>query len=173
MSISRHLSGLVLATSLIVAACTSGAGSPATSAPAGGTGAVTIGATSSGNLGTFLAGPDGRTLYTHAGDSVNTSTCSGGCLTAWPPLTVATGQQPTAGPGVTGVLATFARPDGSMWVTYNGLPLYYWQGDAKAGDVTGQGINGFSVAQVSGGAAASGAVGTAAPNATPAPTYKY
>ena len=144
MSISHHLPGLVLATSLIVAACTSGAGSPATSAPAGGTGAVTIG-----------------------------TTCSGGCLTAWPPLTVATGQQPTAGPGVTGVLATFARPDGSMWVTYNGLPLYYWQGDAKAGDVTGQGINGFSVAQVSGGAPASSAVGTAAPNATPAPTYKY
>ncbi len=37
-----------------------------------------------------------------------------------------------------------------MQVTYNGLPLYYWQGDAKPGDATGQGVGGFSVATVAG-----------------------
>ena len=26
------------------------------------------------------------------------------------------------------------------------MPLYYWQGDAKPGDITGDGIDGFSVA---------------------------
>ena len=158
MSTSHPLSGLVLATSLIVAACTSsGAGSPAAStsnAAPGGAETVTIGTTSSGNLGTFLTGPDGGTLYTHAGDSTNTSTCTGSCLTAWPPLTVAAGQQPTAGPGVTGQLATFVRPDGSLWITYDGLPLYHWQGDAKPDDATGQGVAGFSVATVAGGAPA-------------------
>ena len=31
------------------------------------------------------------------------------------------------------------------------MPLYYWQGDAKPGDVTGDGVNGFSVAKAAGG----------------------
>ncbi len=118
------------------------------------TGPVTIGAASSGKLGPFLTGPDGRTLYTHAGDSMNTSTCTGSCLTAWPPLTVTAGQHPTAGAGVTGKLGTFARTDGTTQVTYNGLPLYYWQGDAKAGDATGNGVGGFSVAAAAGSAPA-------------------
>jgi predicted lipoprotein with Yx(FWY)xxD motif len=88
------------------------------------------------------------TLYTHAGDSATTSTCTGQCATAWPPL--ATTGQPSAGTGVTGQLGTLTRVDGTMQVTYGGLPLYYWQGDTKGGDVTGNGVNGFSVATVSG-----------------------
>ena len=174
MSTLRRLSGFVLATSLVVAACSSGgSASPATSPPAGTAGTITIGTTSSGNLGTFLTGPDGKTLYIHAGDSKDTSTCTGGCLTAWPPLTVPAGQQPIAGPGVTGVLATFAGPGGSLWVTYNGLPLYSWQGDAKPGDVTGQGVNGFSVATASGAAPASGGAPASSGTGTPAPTRTY
>jgi predicted lipoprotein with Yx(FWY)xxD motif len=114
-------------------------------------GSVMVGSASSG-LGTFLTGPTGKTLYTHAGDSMNTSTCTGACLTAWPALTVASGEQPTAGSGVTGTLGTFSRSDGTLQVTYNGLPLYYWQGDSKAGDTTGQGVNGFTVALVAGSA---------------------
>ena len=94
---------------------------------------------------TFLTGPNGKTLYTHTGDSVNTSTCTGACLTAWP-LTLSAGQQPSAGAGVTGHLSTFARSYGSVQVTYNGLPPYYWQGDAKRMTTTGQAINGFAVA---------------------------
>jgi predicted lipoprotein with Yx(FWY)xxD motif len=37
-----------------------------------------------------------------------------------------------------------------MQVTSAGLPLYYWQGDAKPGDTTGDGVNGFSIAKVGG-----------------------
>lgn len=95
-----------------------------------------------------LTGPNGMTLYTHAGDSATSSTCTGGCATAWPPL-AATGQ-PMAGAGVTGQLGTESRADGTTQVTYGGLPLYYWQGDTKAGDVTGNGVDGFSVATVGG-----------------------
>jgi predicted lipoprotein with Yx(FWY)xxD motif len=58
--------------------------------------------------------------------------------------------QPTAGAGVTGKLGTLTRADGTMQVTSDGLPLYYWQGDAKPGDTTGDGVNGFSVAKVGG-----------------------
>ena len=101
-------------------------------------------------LGAVLTGANGLTLYTHAGDTATTSTCTGSCLAAWPPLTVATAQQAAAAPGVNGQLATFVRPEGSIQVTYDGQPLYYWQGDAKPGDVTGQGKAGFSVALASG-----------------------
>ena len=34
--------------------------------------------------------------------------------------------------------------------TLNGSPLYLWQSDKKAGDVTGQDVNGFYVVQASG-----------------------
>lgn len=139
---------LVAVASIALVACQPGAGGASSPSSAG---SVTVGSASS-NLGTFLTGPNGKTLYTHAGDSMNTSTCSGACLTAWPALTVASGQQPTAGSGVTGTLGTFSRSDGGLQVTYNGLPLYYWQGDTKAGDTTGQGVNGFTVALVAGSA---------------------
>ena len=32
----------------------------------------------------------------------------------------------------------------------NGSPLYMWQGDTKAGDATGQGVNGFYVVMANG-----------------------
>jgi Secreted repeat of unknown function len=48
-------------------------------------------------------------------------------------------------------------------VTYDGLPLYYWQGDAKPGDATGQGVGGFVVATVGGGSPALGG-GSPAPS---------
>ena len=154
----RTLTGLLVGATLLLAACSSGAGGypAATAAPAASAaaGAATVSAATAGSLGAILVGPDGRTLYTHSGDSMNASTCTGACLTAWPPLTAAAGQQVTAGPGVTGALGTFARSDGSQWVTYRGMPLYYWQGDAKPGDATGQGVEGFVVAAVSGTAAA-------------------
>jgi len=109
-------------------------------------GAVVV-ATASTTAGTVLVGPDGKTLYTHAGDSATSSTCTGGCLSAWPALVVPSGGTVTAGAGVTGTLATFTRSDdGTSQVTYNGKPLYYFASDAAAGDVTGNGVGGFVVA---------------------------
>jgi predicted lipoprotein with Yx(FWY)xxD motif len=149
MLVGRSIAALVVTASLVVGACTSsGPASAQSGGSAGGAGVVVVGTANSANLGTFLTGPNGMTLYTHAGDGPTTSTCTGGCATAWPPLT--TSGQPTAGVGVTGQLGTVSRPDGATQVTYDGLPLYYWQGDAKPGDVTGDGVNGFSVAKVGG-----------------------
>ncbi len=148
MSVTRVLTLFATAV-LVVAACTSSGASPAAiDGGASSAAGVIVGTASSPNFGTVLTGPNGMTLYTHAGDSATSSTCTGACATAWPPL--ATTGQPMAGAGVTGQLGTASRADGTTQVTYGGLPLYYWQGDAKAGDVTGNGVEGFSVATVGG-----------------------
>jgi predicted lipoprotein with Yx(FWY)xxD motif len=155
---------------LFVAGCTSSGGSAPTQVAAGSAapGGVVVGATNTPSFGMVLSGPNGLTLYTHAGDSATASTCDGSCATAWPPL--ATKGSPTAGAGLTGALGTLTRPDGSVQVTYGGLPLYYWQGDTKAGDVTGNGVEGFSVAKVD--ASGSGA-NPPAPASTSPTKYGY
>ncbi len=139
------------AVALLVAACSSSAGS-ATTAPTSGPSAApsaaspatmehTVGV-GSGAVGAYLIGPDGKTLYIFTPDSANTSTCVDGCAQAWPPLTVPSGTTPTGGDGVTGTLSTFARPDGTLQVAYDGAPLYFYSGDTAPGDTNGQGLNG-------------------------------
>jgi predicted lipoprotein with Yx(FWY)xxD motif len=39
-----------------------------------------------------------------------------------------------------GKLSTIKRDDGTMHVTYNGHPLYFYGGDGEAGQTNGQGI---------------------------------
>jgi predicted lipoprotein with Yx(FWY)xxD motif len=141
MAVPRTLAALILTASFIATACSASGGSPGGSPsvagqglPSGDAGAVAIGTASSRSLGTFLTGPNGMTLYTHAGDGPNASTCTGVSATARPPLTVTAGRQPTAGAGVTGKLPTLTRADGTTQVTYGGLPLYDWQGDPKPDD---------------------------------------
>ena len=123
------------------------ASSPASSAPSAGgsTGVVVDMATTS--LGPVLTNASGLTLYVHSGDTATSSTCTGTCATAWPPLAVAAGAAASAGTGVTGTLGTITRADGTTQVTYNGMPLYGWKNDTKPGDVTGQGVAGFSAAK--------------------------
>jgi len=86
-------------------------------------------------------------LYVHAGDGTNHSTCTGACIANWPAVLVAPGTKVTGGTGVHGHFATFKRSDGTTQVSYNGQPLYTWPGDLYAGDTTGQGLGGFSVAK--------------------------
>jgi predicted lipoprotein with Yx(FWY)xxD motif len=140
-----RLLSVLLATVLLVAACGSGGGA-ATNPPAGGA-SVTVGVATSASLGQILTGANGMTLYTHAGDTATTSSCTGTCATTWPPLFVTGGAQAALGSGVTGAVASFTRSDGmGTQVTYNGKPLYYWTGDKVAGDTTGQGVEDFVVA---------------------------
>jgi predicted lipoprotein with Yx(FWY)xxD motif len=109
-------------------------------------------ATASTDLGTFLTGKNGLTTYMFANDTApGVSTCTGDCATKWPPVTVPAGNTVSAGDGVTGVLGLIPAADGSSQVTYDGHPLYYWQGDTDAGQTNGQGIGGvWFVADVSG-----------------------
>ena len=49
---------------------------------------ITVGAAQD-DLGTYLVGPEGKTLYYFTRDiTPGVSVCSGGCLDAWPPLLV-------------------------------------------------------------------------------------
>jgi len=165
MSLNRVVGSLAIAV-LAVAACTSGAGTSGTSGGTSNAAGVLVGSASSPDFGTVLTGPNGMTLYTHAGDTATSSTCTGACATTWPPLE--TKGQPKAGTGVTGQLGTVTRPDGTTQVTYGGLPLYYWQGDTKVGDATGNGVEGFSIATVKGSGSAP-AASMPAPAASAAP----
>lgn len=110
-------------------------------APSPSAGAATVEATEVGSLGTVLvAGSNGMTVYTFTMDvkDSGTSNCSGDCLVNWPALTVPAGVTPTGGAGVTGALATITRADdGTIQVTYNGLPLYFFVGDTAPGDSNG------------------------------------
>lgn len=102
--------------------------------------AITL-ATATSDLGTFLTGADGLTLYYFTKDTTpGVSVCEGDCAVAWPPLTVPVGNWPAAGEGVTGVVGVAPRSDGTWQVTYDGRPLYYWKDDKAAGDTTGQGV---------------------------------
>ena len=91
-------------------------------------------------LGKIFTDYDGKTLYRYTKDTQNSSVCSGGCATAWPPL--AASESLKLPEGVPGTLATITRSDGTKQVTYNGIPLYHYAKDAKPGDTTGQGVGG-------------------------------
>jgi predicted lipoprotein with Yx(FWY)xxD motif len=95
------------------------------------------------SLGRILVGAGGRTLYHYSSEQKNVVKCVGSCAATWPPLLVAAGAKPVAGPGVAAsLLGTVKRPDGKLQVTYARLPLYLFSGDSKAGDVKGQGEGG-------------------------------
>jgi predicted lipoprotein with Yx(FWY)xxD motif len=95
-----------------------------------------------GDLGRMLVDAEGRTLYVWAADQGAQSTCDGPCAEAWPPVT--TVGEPKAGDGAdASLLATSKRADGTLGVTYDGHPLYYFAGDSAAGDANGQGSDGF------------------------------
>ena len=97
--------------------------------------------TGTGVAGTYLTRADGMTLYIFTKDPANMSVCVDTCAENWPPLTVPAGTTPTAIAGVTGVITTFARADGSLQVAYDGKPLYAYIGDKAVGDTSGQGAN--------------------------------
>jgi predicted lipoprotein with Yx(FWY)xxD motif len=126
---------------LAVAGCGSNNNTPTASVkPASGSSA-TVSVANTG-LGKILVDSQGRTLYLFQKDTGTKSTCSGGCATAWPPLRA--NGKPTAGGGAkASLLGTTPRSDGKPQVTYDGHPLYGYQGDTSAGDTNGQGINGF------------------------------
>ena len=120
---------------------------------------IQIGTRTSATLGTYLVDPNGLTLYTLSADPANGSTCLGQCVASWPPLLVAQSGTVTAGSGVNGTAATFARSDGSTQVSHDGRALYFYSGDTATGDTNGEGIFSFG-----------GTWHVARPTAVPAPT---
>lgn len=91
-------------------------------------------------LGKILVGPTGNTLYLFTKDVPGTSNCYDKCATNWPPLLVDSADAVVSGVNVPGELATTTRTDGTLQVTYNSWPLYYWKDDAARGDTTGEAV---------------------------------
>ncbi|WP_390590934.1 di-heme oxidoredictase family protein [Simiduia litorea] len=80
----------------------------------------------------------GFSLYVFDNDQGNAgSSCNGNCATSWPPLLMSDGNAS----GVAG-LGSVTRTDGSVQVTHNGRPLYFYAADPSAGSTVGQGVGG-------------------------------
>jgi predicted lipoprotein with Yx(FWY)xxD motif len=92
-------------------------------------------------VGGVLVDARGRTLYLRTIDTSRKSTCYASCAAAWPPFV--TSGAPRAGSGVKQtLLGTAKRTDGTLQVTYAGHRLYFFGGDTKAGQISGQGTGG-------------------------------
>ena len=98
---------------------------------------------SDSSLGKIVTDTAGMTVYMFDKDAQGsgTSACSGGCLSAWPPVPASSATPSFA--GITGDLGSITATDGTQQLTLNGWPLYYYAEDTAAGDVTGQGSGGI------------------------------
>jgi predicted lipoprotein with Yx(FWY)xxD motif len=91
------------------------------------------------SLGKFLADDAGRTVYAFTKDSKGTTVCYDKCEQSWPPV-VSLGQA-TLKDGVdSAMIGSVQRKDGTMQVTYNGIPLYYYIKDQTPGSTAGQAV---------------------------------
>jgi predicted lipoprotein with Yx(FWY)xxD motif len=150
-------------TALAVGGCGGGGNATAAQTPAKAASARTVNVARTG-LGNVLVDSKGRTIYLFKKDNGTTSACSGACAIDWPP--VRAHGKPTVGDGANASMAaTIKRSDGAPQVTYNGHPLYLYEGDQKPGDTNGQGVAAFGATwyaltaagnQVSGGTSTSG-----------------
>jgi predicted lipoprotein with Yx(FWY)xxD motif len=133
MEVRMRIQTLTLAAAILAAASFSG--------PVQAAGPATIRLGHKAPFGGYLTDATGRTLYIFTADHGGKSSCYEACATAWPPLV--TSGKPMAASGVDAAhLGTSARHDGARQVTYHGMPLYYFKGDA-AGATAGEEINHF------------------------------
>src|SRR6202451_1649178 len=139
-SVSLAAAALIGGGITAAAATTSHASSqPATSQHAAAT-VRTIQASVGGKTETILVTSQGLPLYYYLNDTAAKSAVTGGLAALWPPLTSAS----PAATGVSGKLAAVMGGHGDQ-VAYNGHLLYTFADD-QAGQVTGQGVQGFFVA---------------------------
>ncbi len=94
------------------------------------------GATRQTGLGEVFTDANGMTLYTYDKDTPGKSNCTGLCAVFWPPVMAADTAKSTGG------FATITRDDGTKQWAYQGKPLYGYLNDAKAGDTSGDGVDG-------------------------------
>ena len=127
------------------------AGPPATASPRPSLSAsamVAVKAATVAKYGKILENQKGLPLYYDTADKPPKHLdCTGGCLSAWPPLVAPKGQKKVAvGKGVTGI-STIKDANG-VQVTWKSKPLYTFASDSK-GNVTGDGVGNFKVVRLS------------------------
>ncbi len=165
-----------LAVSLTLVACgssssKSGSSTQATtpaSTTSSNAGAAVVKSASNSTLGaTVLVNAQGMTLYSLSGEHNGKFICtSSACLQVWHPLSASTGTPS----GSVGSLATVKRSDGTIQVTYKGMPLYTFAQDQSPGEAKGQGIKdvGTWTAVTVGANSNSSSAPASAPASTPA-----
>jgi predicted lipoprotein with Yx(FWY)xxD motif len=99
-------------------------------------------------FGQMLFDSTGQAIYLFDIETTSAPRCYDACAEAWPP--VLTTGEPDAGQGVdTALLATTERPDGTVQVTYNDHPLYFYahedRGEVKCHDIFLNGGNWYVV----------------------------
>jgi predicted lipoprotein with Yx(FWY)xxD motif len=149
-----RISFSVLAVAAALAGCGGNPGStgPTTGAPAASATAPAPGVSTTAAAGvelktaTSAAGPivvdkDGKSVYFFTKDVKDspTSACKDACAAAWPAVT--TSSDVPAVEGIAGTVGTITTAGGTKQITINGMPIYYYAKDAKAGDILGEGIN--------------------------------
>ena len=92
------------------------------------------------SLGEILVDAEGNTLYAFTQDPNGASVCYDECATNWPALI--SDAKLSAGESIErSLLGTAVRANGSQQVTYAGMPLYHFAGDARPADTNGQGAD--------------------------------
>src|ERR1700728_3050329 len=131
--------------SAAAASASTSTAAPAASATASAAAAAAVELkTDSTKLGTVLTDDKGKTVYWFAKDTSTASACTGACATAWPPVLGM--PQAASGTTLTGKFGTIRRSDGTVQATYNGHPLYTFEGDTAPGQTNGNGIIAFGAA---------------------------
>ena len=133
---SPNFAYLLAVVSIVVTAgtsCKKNSGNNTTTPPATNPTGVVL--TSNSTFGNIITDNKGRALYFFFSDAGAGSACTGDCLVAWPAfyednLSIGTGLN-------AGDFGTITRSDGKKQSTFKGWPLYYFQSDAKPGDVNG------------------------------------
>jgi predicted lipoprotein with Yx(FWY)xxD motif len=93
----------------------------------------------SSRFGKVLFDGRGFVLYAFTRDH-GRSACYGACAKAWPPYLVPNGTL-RVGSGVKrSLLGTVKRRDGRRQITYAGRPLYFYDGDTRAGQILCQDV---------------------------------
>ncbi len=101
-------------------------------------GAVVKSASNSALGATVLVDAQGMTLYSLSGEQNGKWICtSAACTAVWHPVLAPSSGTPS---GSVGSLGTVTRPDGTVQVSYKGMPLYTFAEDTQPGDTKGQGI---------------------------------
>jgi predicted lipoprotein with Yx(FWY)xxD motif len=85
----------------------------------------------------ILTSSYGKTMYTFDKDQMGSgkSECVSTCADNWPPVYVESGIK------LSGDFASITRSNGQKQLTYKGKPLYFFNKDQKAGDMTGDNLN--------------------------------
>lgn len=101
-----------------------------------------LGLNTGSTLGSYLSAYNGMTLYTYSPDKPGVSNCTGTCAANWPPYTVASAADINIPASITGKVSTIVRTDGTLQVTYNDAPVYFYIKDTAPGQTNGQGVGG-------------------------------